>query len=97
MKICLGGYLKCQDAKTILYSFVNFSQHWLFSFEIKSGYHHIDIFPPDQTFLGFSGSKDGVIRFYKFTVPATFWSPCCFFCYFGGSRVLLRELKCLGF
>ena len=86
-----------KDAKTILYSFVSFPQHWLFFFEIKSGYHHIDIFPPDQKFSGFSWSKDGVIRFYKFTVPATFWLQCCFFCYFGGSRVLLRELKCLGF
>ena len=36
--------------------------------DIKSGYHHIDIFPPDQEFLGFSWSEDGVIRFYKFTV-----------------------------
>ena len=41
---------------------------WLFSFDIKSGYHHVDIFPPDQEFLGFSWSKDGVIRFYKYTV-----------------------------
>ena len=89
--------IKFEDAKTMLYSFIDCSQNWLFSFDIKSGYHHIDIFPPDQEFLGFSWSKDGVIRFYKFTVPATFWPPRCFFCYLGGSRVLLCELKCLGF
>ena len=52
----------------MLYSFVECSQNWLFSFYIKSGYHHIDIFAPDQEFSGFSWSKDGVIRFYKFTV-----------------------------
>ena len=50
------------------YSFIDCSQNWLFSFDIKSGYHHIDIFPPDQEFLGFSWSKDGVIRFHKVTV-----------------------------
>ena len=61
--------IKFEDAKTMLYSFIDCSQNWLFSFDIKSrsGYHHIDIFPPDQEFLGFSWSKDGVIRFYKFT------------------------------
>ena len=60
--------IKFEDAKTMLYSFIDCSQNWLFSFDIKSGYHHIDIFPPDQEFLGFSWSKDGVTRFYKFTV-----------------------------
>ena len=52
----------------MLYSFVECSQNWLFSLNIKSGYHHIDIFPPDQEFSCFSWSKDEVIRFYKFTV-----------------------------
>ena len=52
----------------MLYSFIDCSENWLFSFDIKSGYHHVDIFPPDQEFLGFSWSKDGVIQFYKFTV-----------------------------
>ena len=53
----------------MLYSFVHCSRNWQFTFDIRSGYHHhIDIFPPDQEFLGFSWSKDGVIRFYKFTV-----------------------------
>ena len=28
-------------------------QSWLFSFDIKSGYDHIDIFEYDQEFLGF--------------------------------------------
>jgi len=62
--------VKFEDAKTMLFSFVESSQNWLFSFDIKSGYHHIDIFPPDQEFLGFSWSKDGLIHFYKFTVSA---------------------------
>ena len=48
--------VKSDDAKTMLYSFVDCFQNCLFSFDIKSGYHHIDIFPPDQEFLGFSSS-----------------------------------------
>ena len=46
--------IKFEDAKAMLYSFIDCSQNRLFSFDIKSGYHHIDIFPPDQEFLGFS-------------------------------------------
>ena len=46
--------VKCEDAKTMLFSFVDTSKNWLFSFDVKSDYHHIDIFPPDQEFLGFS-------------------------------------------
>ena len=46
--------VKFEDAKTMLFSFVDTSKNWLFSFDVKSGYHHIDIFPPDQEFLGFS-------------------------------------------
>ena len=60
--------VKFEDAKTMLFSFVDTSQNWLFSFDIRSGYHHIDIFPPDQESLGFSRFKDGFTHFYKFTV-----------------------------
>ena len=60
--------VKFEDVKTMLFSFVDSSRNWLFSFDIKSGYHHIDIFPPDQEFLGFSWFKDGFTLFDKFTV-----------------------------
>ena len=33
---------------------------WACSFDIKSGYHHIEIFESDQQFLGFSWVFDGV-------------------------------------
>ena len=57
-----------ENAKSMLFSFVDSSQNWLSSFHIKSGYHHIDIFPPDHEFLGFSWFKDWFTHFYKFTV-----------------------------
>ena len=40
-----------------------------FSFDFESGYHHIDIFPLHQQYLGFSWThKDSTLRYYKFTV-----------------------------
>ena len=40
----------------------------IFSFDLKSGYHHVDIYPPHQTFLGFSWVVDGVQKYFCFTV-----------------------------
>ena len=40
-------------------------------FDLKSAYHHIDIHPEHQEYLGFHWSFDGVKeRFFKFTVLA---------------------------
>ena len=41
---------------------------YMFSFDLKSGYHHIDIFGPHQQFLGFCWEKVGSKQFYLFTV-----------------------------
>lgn len=43
---------RCEDWRVLL-SYVN-KGDYLFSFDLKSAYHHIDIFPDHQTFLGFS-------------------------------------------
>ena len=43
---------KCEDWRVLL-SYVNRGD-FLFSFGLKSGYHHFDIFSDHQTFLGFS-------------------------------------------
>ena len=37
---------------------------WMFSFDLKSGYHHVDIYESHQTFLGFEWGS----QFYVFTV-----------------------------
>ena len=42
--------IKFEDAKTMLYSLIDCSQNRLFSFDIKSGFHHIDIFPQTKSF-----------------------------------------------
>ena len=36
--------------------------HLMFSFDIKRGYHHVLIFPPHRTFLGFSWFYQGKVR-----------------------------------
>ena len=39
------------------------------SFDLKNGYHHVDIFPSHQRFLGFSWTfPDGRIRYFAYTV-----------------------------
>jgi len=47
---------------------------YLFKFDLRKGYHHIDIFPEHQLFLGFSWpEKDG--EYYVFTVLPFGLSP----------------------
>ena len=45
-----------------------FARMVMSSFDLKSGYHHVEIFQPHQTFLGFSWEFRGETRFYVFTV-----------------------------
>ena len=42
--------------------------HFLFKFDLKSGYHHIDILQEHQTFLAFSWVVNGVRKFFVFTI-----------------------------
>ena len=39
---------------------------YFFSFDLKSGYHNIDIFPDHQTFLGFSWFFSSTVRCFCF-------------------------------
>ena len=40
-----------------------------FSFDLRSGYHHVDIFPEHRAFLAFSWDfGTGVARYFQFTV-----------------------------
>lgn len=42
--------------------------NYAIKFDLKSGYHHLDIHPQHQKFLGFSWNFDGVQRYFIFTV-----------------------------
>ena len=41
---------------------------YMFSFDLKSGYHHIDIFVPHRQYLGFCWEHGGSKQFYMFIV-----------------------------
>ena len=52
--------------------FENYLEHtedgYAFRFDLKSGYHHIDMFEEHQTYLGFSWKINNILKFFVFTV-----------------------------
>ena len=60
--------IKFEGVQCMLQLLIDPIQSWLFSFDIKSGYHHIDIFENDQEFLGFSWPYQGKVCYFKLTV-----------------------------
>ncbi len=44
------------------------SGFFFFTFDLESGYHHIDIFEPHQKFLGFSWKFGDRVRYFTFSV-----------------------------
>ena len=42
--------------------------HWFFTWDLKSGYHHVDISPVHQKKLGFAWPFNGVLRYFTFAV-----------------------------
>ena len=41
---------------------------FMLTFDLKSGYHHLDIFPEHQTYLGFAWKIGDVLTYFVFTV-----------------------------
>ena len=39
-----------------------------FTFDLKSGYHHVEIFPDHRQYLGFSWRFDSVVQYFVFMV-----------------------------
>ena len=70
---------KCEDLKVTL-SIIS-RGYSLFKFDLKSGYHHVEIFPEHRKFLAFRwGFGDGVIRYFQFAVlPFGLSSAPCLF------------------
>ena len=58
---------RCED---VLVALQIFSQgFFLFKFDLKSGYHHVEIFPDHRKYLAFSWDfGDGVVKYFQFTV-----------------------------
>ena len=62
--------IKFEDAQSMLNFLIgeSLSNLWAYSFDIKSGYHHVEIYPTHQRFLGFSWVFNGVRKYFKFVV-----------------------------
>ena len=61
-------HVKYEDWKTAVPYFSRGAH--MFSFDLKSGYHHVEILEGHQTYLGFSWkhSNSNQVKFYVFTV-----------------------------
>jgi len=51
---------------------------YLFKFDLKSGYHHVDIWPEHYKYLGFSWDLDGIENYYVFKVLPFGLSIACY-------------------
>ena len=68
MLIVKKSKIKFEDAKSFLECLLSRPSAWACPFDIKSGYHHIEIFESDQQFLGFPWDFGGITKYFKFTV-----------------------------
>ena len=58
---------RCVDISVALQIF--YKRLYLFKFDLKSGYHHVEIFPEHRKYLAFSWDfGDGVVKYFQFTV-----------------------------
>ena len=51
---------------------------FLFKFDLKSGYHQVDIYEPHQRYLGFAWEVEGIVTFFVFTVLPFGLSSACY-------------------
>ena len=65
--------------------------HWFFTWDLKSGYHHVDICPDHQKYLGFAWPFSGVVRYFTFAVLPFGLSSACF-CFNKLIRPLARSM-----
>ena len=57
-------------------NFLNAGSKFMFKFDLKSGYHHIDINETFQTYLGFSWKIDGKVRHFVFSFAISVYKDC---------------------
>ena len=68
--------VKYQDLDTL--SSLVHKNNFLAKFDLKSGYHHVDIFPEHQQYLGFSFNINGTEKYFKFKVLPFGISSACY-------------------
>ena len=64
--------------------------HWFFTWDLKSGYYHVDICLDHQKYLGFAWPFSSVVRYFTFTfLPFGLSSTC--FCFTKLMRPLVKR------
>ena len=58
--------VRFKDIRTVLHLFQ--SGYFFFTFDLKSGYHHVKRFPHHCQYLGFSWNFGSVVKYFFFTV-----------------------------
>ena len=58
--------VRFEDIRTMFDLFQ--SGYFFFTFDLKSGYHHVQIFPDHRQYLGFSWNFGSVVKYFVFTV-----------------------------
>ena len=58
--------VRFEDIRTVFDLFQ--SGYFFFTFDFKSGYHHVEIFPDHRQYLGFSWKFGSVVKYFVFTV-----------------------------
>ena len=51
---------------------------FLFKFDLKSDYHHVDIYEPHQKYLGFAWETEGKVSYFVFAVLPLDLSSACY-------------------
>ncbi|XP_044180060.1 uncharacterized protein LOC122961513 [Acropora millepora] len=58
--------VRFEDIRTVFDLFQ--SGYFFFTFDLKFGYHHVEIFPDHRQYLGFSWNFGSVVKFFVFSV-----------------------------
>ena len=53
-------------------------EEYMFKFDLKSGYHHVDVHPEHQQYLGFSWDTSGISQYFVFAVLPFGLSTACY-------------------
>ena len=70
--------VRFEDIRTVFDLFQ--SGYFFLTFDLKSGYHHVEIFPDHRQYLGFSWNFGSVVKYFVFTVlPFGLSSAPCIF------------------
>ena len=92
--------LRHVNSYLVIPKFISLSQvldegHWFFTWDLKSGYHHVDICYEHQKYLGFAWRFNGVYRYFTFTVLPFGLSTACF-CFTKLRRPLVKRWRSMG-